>query len=106
MDIEKLYDKLCERIAENIFGELTLVNDHIVWWYDINHCVEIIDESGISEEDVEIFCKEEKFNEKYNHDKNLIRRTIYDIDDSLEILYTNQEQYKNLTCFKIKIKKS
>jgi hypothetical protein len=101
IDAFDLYDYLSDEICYDLKGEIVLDDDVIVWSYDIeNHC-DIIDEDGISEEDVEMFSIEEKLDNVYEHDLQQIKDSLLQYNNVESLIFTNPIKNKTSISFQI-----
>lgn len=81
MCIGSVFNKLNEDLWHDLMGELIFDDDRIIWNYDINKNIDIVDDEGISEEEVEIISIEEKLQEAHYHDINLIQNELHLLDN-------------------------
>ncbi len=81
MTIDKLFEEMNEHLCYDLMGELVLGDDKIIWTYDINKDIDIIDHDGISEDDVKIISIEEKLQEAYYHDIDLVQNNLSLLDN-------------------------
>ena len=81
MDLENLYNNINDDLYYDLMGELLFDEDKIIWNYDINKNIDITDDEGISEDDVEIISIEEKLQEAHYHDINLIQNNLSLLDN-------------------------
>lgn len=88
MRLNKTYNSLINDLDDDLMGELIFDDDKILWTYDINKNIDIIDDEGISEEEVEIISIEEKLQESYYHDINLIQNNLILFDNLNEWYFT------------------
>lgn len=88
MRLNKTYNSLINDLDDDLMGELIFDDDKILWTYDINKNIDIIDDEGISEEEVEIISIEEKLQESYYHDINLIQNNLILFDNLDEWYFT------------------
>jgi len=104
MQTSILYQKISNEISEQLVGDITLKDGVIVWCFSVDLNVGVVDEKGISEEDVEIFCVEEKLNEAYLTDLKTIKNFLFynDTDGLFEL--TNSVKYNKSICFEIRKK--
>ena len=76
MNLEGLFNQIDGDVSHDLMGELIFDEDRIIWTYDINKNIDITDDDGISEEEVEIISIEEKLQEAHFHDIGLIQNNI------------------------------
>ncbi len=88
MKIKDTYDLLNKELFYDLMGDLILDDDKISWTYDIYKNIDMIDNIGISEDEVEIISTEEKLQEAYYHDINLIKNNLIFFDDLGEWYFT------------------
>lgn len=79
-----IFNKINGELCYDLMGELTHMDDKIIWSYDVDKNIDMVDSEGISEEDVEIISIEEKLQEAYYNDLSIIQNNIsllYNRDD-------------------------
>lgn len=81
MGLEALFNSINNELNLDLMGELIYDDDKIIWNYDINKNINIIDDEGISEDDVEIISIEEKLQEAHYHDITLIQSYLSLLDE-------------------------
>ena len=96
MNTNELFEILQEELNENLMGEILLGEDVIIWNYDMNKNTDIIDEKGISEDEVEFFSIEEKLQEAHFYDIGLINEIIM-LHDQKERWYFTEPTLNNTT---------
>ena len=91
MNFQLLYNKLNEKINDKLQGELTYINNNVVWSFNSDMTLRSLnEESCVEEDEVEIFSVEEKLMDTYLNDKILIKNTLLeDYDNKIDIHYTN-----------------
>lgn len=77
MCLFSIYNRLNDDLCYDLMGELIYGEDKIIWTYNIHKNIDMVDEEGISEEEVEIISIEEKLQEAYYHDIELIKNNIH-----------------------------
>ncbi len=81
MNLECLYNNINNDLCLDLMGELIFDEDKIIWSYDVNKDIDITDDDGISEDDVEIISIEEKLQDAHHFDMNLIHSNLSLLDD-------------------------
>jgi len=96
MNVNEVFYLLNDELCETLKGEILLGDDLIIWNYDINKDINMIDDDGITEEEVEIFSSEEILQEAHHHDIKLIQEIMI-LNDVKNKWYFTEPTLNNTT---------
>jgi len=113
MALKVLYGQLQnDDLGNEMKGELILQKNRIVWRYDLSKNSEVFDsgeKSSLDDDDDDndefnyddVISTEERLQEAYDSDIELIQNFIYEIGDSIDWLYSDPEIKNTVISFYI-----